>query len=146
MRRAAVPLVGLLLVGFFAACGTPRPPLEVSDLEVTKPLPGAHMSAGFFVITNNTNEPMRITSVASPQFDSIEIHETTVTDGVSRMRKLDVLDVPAQGSVALERGGKHLMLMRPQDIGDAVTLQFISGEVPVLSVDYVFPALGPEED
>jgi copper(I)-binding protein len=55
------------------------------------------------------------------------------------MRKLDALEVPAQGSVVLERGGKHLMLMQAQDIGDSVTLQFVSGDAPVLSVDYVFP-------
>lgn len=133
--RLAVILLAILLV----ACGAPKPPLVISELEVTKPMPGRHMSAGFFVVANNTDEVFRITSVTSPQFARVEIHETTVTDGVSRMREIEALIVPAQGSVVLERGGKHLMLMQPRDIGDSVTLQFVSGDAPVLSVDYVFP-------
>ena len=133
--RLSVIMLAVTLV----ACGPPGPPLEISELEVTKPIPGTYMSAGFFVLTNNTDEVISITSVDSPQFGRVEIHETTVTDGVSRMRELDALQVPAQGSVVLERGGKHLMLMQAQDIGDSVTLQFVSGDAPVLSVDYVFP-------
>lgn len=122
-----------------AACGAPRPPLVVSQLEVSRPMPGRHMSAGYLVLTNNTNDPLHISEVRSPQFGSVEIHETTVTDGVSRMRELDGLDVPAQGNVTLERGGKHLMLMRPSDLEDSVTLEFFSAGAPVLSVTYIFP-------
>lgn len=132
-------LAVILLATTVVACGTPEPPLVISELEVTNPIPGRHMSAGFFILTNNTDEVISITGVNSPQFTRVEIHETTLTDGVSRMRELDVLEVPAHGSVALERGGKHLMLIQARDIGDSVTLQFLSGDAPVLSVDYVFP-------
>lgn len=127
-----------LLAVLLAACGAPEPPLVVSELEITKPIPGMRMSAGFLVVTNNTDEETRITHVTSSQFEAVEIHETTVTDGISRMRKLDALVVPGRTSVVLERGGKHLMLMRPQDLQDSVTLQFFSGDLPVLSVDYSF--------
>ena len=132
--RVAILLMGTLLV----ACGEPQPPVAVSDVEITKPMPGRHMSAGFLVVTNNTGEALRITGVESPQFESVEIHETTVTDGISRMRELEELLVPANGSVTLERGGKHLMLMRPRNLEDSVTLQFHSGNSPVLTVDYSF--------
>lgn len=133
----------LLLAVMLAACGAPKPPLVANELEVTKPIPGRPMSAGFLVLTNNTDEPLRITSVESPQFGSVEVHETTITDGVSRMRELAELIVPAHGSVTLQRGGKHLMLMRPKDLEDTVALQFFSGGTPVLSVNYSFPE---EED
>ena len=132
--RVAILLMGTLLV----ACGAPQPPVAVSDVEITRPMPGRHMSAGFLVVTNNTGEALRITGVESPQFESVEIHETTVTDGISRMRELEELLVPANGSVTLERGGKHLMLMRPRNLDDSVTLQFHSGNSPVLTVDYSF--------
>lgn len=132
--RLVILLLGTLLV----ACGAPQPPLAVSDVEITRPMPGMHMSAGFLVISNHTGDALRITSVDSPQFENIEIHETTVTDGISRMRKLDELLIPASGSVTLERGGKHLMLMRPQNLEDSVTLRFHSGSSPVLTVDYSF--------
>ena len=128
----------LLLAMLLSACSTPEAPLVISELEITKPMPGMKMSAGFLVITNQTNETARITSVSSPQFEAVEIHETTISDGISRMRELAALEVPGQSSVVLERGGKHLMLMRPRDLQDTVTLQFFSGELPLLTVDYSF--------
>lgn len=137
--RAFLVLLAVLL----AACGAPKPPLVVGELEITKPMPGRSMSAGYLVLTNNTDEPLRITSVESPQFGSVEVHETTIAEGVSRMRELAELVVPAHGSVTLQRGGKHLMLMRPTDLEDTVALQFFSDGTPVLSVNYSFPE---EED
>lgn len=127
-----------LFAALLAACGAPEPPLVVSELEITKPMPGMHMSAGFLVITNNTDEVTRITRVSSPQFEAVEIHETTITDGISRMRELEALVVPARSSVVFERGGKHLMLMRPRDLQDSVSLQFFNDDLPMLSVDYSF--------
>ncbi|MBT8107290.1 MAG: copper chaperone PCu(A)C [Gammaproteobacteria bacterium] len=132
-----LPLVAAALL---VACSTPEAPLVASDVEITKPMPGRHMSAGFFVLTNTTDEDIRITSATSPQFGAVQIHETTIVDGVARMRELDALVVPARGSVTLQRGGKHLMLMRAQEIGDSVSLQLSNDGVPVLSIDYTFPA------
>lgn len=134
MMRVAVIALAL----FIAACGQPQPPLVASDVDITRPMPGMKMSAGFFVLTNNTDEPVRITRVSSPQFAAVEIHETTIEDGIARMRELDALIVPARGSVTLERGGKHLMLMRPRDLDDRVTLQLMSDDVPVLTIDYSY--------
>ena len=131
-------LVPLLLTLLLVACGAPQPPLVASDIEVTKPMPGRHMSAGFLVLTNNTGEDILISSVTSPQFESVEIHETTIEDGVARMREIEKLRVPANGSVTLERGGKHLMLMRARNVQDSVTLQLMSGDVPALTVEYSF--------
>ncbi|MGB5629052.1 MAG: copper chaperone PCu(A)C [Woeseiaceae bacterium] len=132
--RGALLLLALLL----SACGAPEPPLVVNDLEITRPMPGMQMSAGFLVITNNTGETARITKVTSPQFEAVEVHETTIVDGVSRMRELDALEIPARSSVVLERGGKHLMLMRPRDLQDSITLQFFNEDLPVLTIEYSF--------
>ena len=134
--RFATLLVALLV----AACGQPQPPLVATDVEVTKPMPGMKMSAGYFVLTNNTDEAIRITGVTSAQFAAVEIHETKIEDGISRMRELDELIVPPQGSVTLERGGKHLMLMRPGELRDRVSLQLMSDDAPVLAIDYAFPS------
>ena len=132
--RLVTLMVALLLV----ACGAPQPPLVVNDVEVTRPMPGRHMSAGYLVLTNNSNEDILITSVTSPQYESVEIHETTIDGGTSSMRKIEELIVPANDSVTLERGGKHLMLMRARDIQDSVTLHLMSGDAPVLTVEYSF--------
>lgn len=119
-----------------AACGGQQPPLVASDVEITAPLPGRSMSAGFLVLRNTTDEAIRITGASSPQFESVEIHETTIENGISRMRRLDALLVPAHGSLTLERGGKHLMLTRARDLGDTVTLHLLRGDVPLLTIEY----------
>jgi copper(I)-binding protein len=131
-------LVSLFLTLGLVACGAPQPPLVATDLEVTKPMPGRQMSAGFLVLTNNTSEDILISSVTSPQFETVEIHETTIEDGIARMREIEELLVPANGSVTLERGGKHLMLMRARNVHDSVTLHLMSGDVPALTVEYSF--------
>lgn len=128
----------LLLALLLTACGASEPPVTVSNVDITKPVPGRQMSAGFFVITNNSDEAIRITRVESPQFANVEIHESTLEDGIARMRELEELLIPARDSVTLEHGGKHLMLMRPQDLDQSVTLYFFSDETPVLTVEYSF--------
>ena len=132
--RSVLVLAALLL----AACGAPQPPLVASDVEITRPMPGRHMSAGSFVLTNKTDADIRVTRVTSPQFGAVEIHETTIEDGIARMRELDALIVPARGSVTLERGGKHLMLMQAREIGDSVSLQLYNEDAPVLDIAYSF--------
>ena len=73
------------------------------------------MMAGFAEIRNPCAEPVRIVAARSPAFGAVELHETTRVDGVSRMRHVEALDVPARGTVVLAPGGLHLMLMQPKD-------------------------------
>ena len=131
--RMTLCVAAALLV---SACPAPSgPPLEVVDVEVTAPRPGMSMSAGYFRLTNNGSTPVSITRIDRPQYGSIELHETQVVDGVARMRPLKSLEVAPEQTVTLERGGKHLMLMRPIDDIDTVTLNFYSGEALLLSID-----------
>ena len=92
------------------------------------------MGAAYLRITNATPADITITGVSSPQFEAVEMHETQVSDGISRMRKLESLTIPANGSVAFERGGKHLMLLRPQGEMERTTLTFNADSMPVLTV------------
>lgn len=125
----------LLAVALLAACGSPPPPLVASDVEITPPMPGRDMRAGYLVLTNNTDAAIIINGVTSPHFGVVELHESTIDNGISRMRQIEELVVPAHGSVTLERGGKHLMLMRSQEANETVTLQLLSDGVPVLTIE-----------
>ena len=126
----------LLLVVFvwLASCSGDSAPLTADGLEVSLPRPGTQMGAAYLRVRNATSEPITLTSVSSPQFEAVEMHETVITDGVSRMRKLNSVTIPADDSVAFERGGKHLMLMRPKSALDNVVLTFHADTSPVLSV------------
>jgi copper(I)-binding protein len=121
---------------FLSACGTDtRPPLVATDIVVTAPMPGSRMSAGYMSFSNNTDMPIRISRVTSPDFGEVEIHESSLEDGVAKMRRIEVLTIPANSGVSLQRGGKHLMLMLPGDVLDTVSLSFYSADTLLLSVN-----------
>lgn len=128
-----------LAVILVAACSTERePPLVATEVVVTRPIPGTQMSAAYLTLTNHTDDTIRITRVASPQYESVQLHESILEDGVARMRAIPALEIPALQTVALKRGGKHLMLMRPTASSEAVSLQFLDGDNLLLSVDAAF--------
>jgi copper(I)-binding protein len=129
-------LVAVLVCLFLAACGgEARPPLVATDIVITQPMPGRQMSAGYISLTNNTNTAISITHVVSPDFEAVEMHESLLEGGVAKMRRIDELTIPANSTVSLERGGKHLMLMRPRGALEMVSLGFYSGDTLLLEVN-----------
>ena len=124
-----------LLLSIIAGCSPNEAPLVASDVVINAPPPGMKMSAGYLTLHNNTSEPITITRVSSPQFGSVEMHETVIRDGISRMVALDEVSIPAGQSVDFEPGAKHLMLMRPAGELTSVALEFYSGPNLLLSVD-----------
>lgn len=136
--RAAITLrrAALLVAAILTACGAgPGAPLEASDLHVSAPRPGTSMSVGYLSLTNPGDVDVTITAVTSPQFERVEMHRTTLENGVSRMRPVPGLDVPAGATVQFEPGGLHLMLTGRRGDADRVMLQFRSGDALLLAVD-----------
>ncbi|MBT8101873.1 MAG: copper chaperone PCu(A)C [Gammaproteobacteria bacterium] len=126
----------LLTALFIGACGVePQPPLVATEVVVTRPMPGMAMSAAYLSLTNNTDQPIHISRVTSAQFESVQLHESSIEDGVARMRAIPVLQIPAGETATLERGGKHLMLMRPRGTFESVSLQFFDDDDLILNVD-----------
>ena len=126
----------LYLLGFFfvLACSSEQPPLLVEELHLARPLPGMRMSAGYLTLTNNSDQQISITRVHSAQLESVEMHESVLQDGISRMYKLQEVVILAGHSVKFEPGGKHLMLRYGTTIPAELTLQFYAGETLLLSV------------
>lgn len=131
IRRALLVTTIVLL----HACSAVRAPLVATDVIVNKPRPGMQMTAGYLALTNNTKQPITITHVTSPDFGSVDIHESILEEGVSRMHALADLTVPAGETVRFEPGGKHLMLTRPLGETDTVTLNLHAGESVMLTVN-----------
>ena len=116
------------------------PPVVAANVVVTAPAPGMPMAAGYLEISNLSGTSIRINRVSSPEYESVEMHETVVEDDVARMRAIPVLEIEDGGTVIFERGGKHLMLMQPNGTPDTITLNFYSDEVLLLSVSTEFTA------
>ncbi|MEN1939639.1 copper chaperone PCu(A)C [Luteimonas sp. MJ246] len=97
------------------------------------------MMAGFARIENPCAIDVAIVSAHSDAFASVELHETTVVDGVSRMREVPRLPVAAGDAAVLQPGGLHLMLMRPVaplQSGDSARVEFSLADGRSIGADF----------
>ena len=125
----------ILLSILGTACTLEQAPLVATDVSIKEPLPGMQMTAGYLSLTNNTSQLITIARVTSPQFGSVEMHESVVEDGIARMYPLGELTILAGKTVQFEPGGKHLMLMRPVGEFQSVTLEFHANKTVLLTVN-----------
>ena len=94
-------------------------------------------SAAYMVLRNPSGEADRLIGATTTAARAVELHLSSLDDGIMRMRQVDAIEVPAQGEVRLEPGGYHLMLIgvtEPLEEGGevAVNLHFDrAGEVTV---------------
>lgn len=140
MKRLYGPLAALLLS---VAAVADQPALHVDGYARETP-PGAAMGAVYLRLHNGAEVVRRLLRVELPGHTdaSADLHTTEQRDGVSRMRPLEMLAVPAGGEVQMAPGGVHLMLHGLElRAGDTLPLRlhFASGdtvdiEVPVRSL------------
>lgn len=109
-------------------------PLSASELEISRAIPGNGMRAAYMALTNRAAQEIRITRVSSPQFGSVELHETAVEDGVAKMRSLETLRISRGETVRLAPGGKHLMLSKPTGDSGPISLNFYSDNELMLTL------------
>ena len=73
---------------------------------------GQVVGGGFMTITNGTAKADVLLSATSPMAKEVQMHTTTMTNGVMQMRMVSGgLTIPAKGTLELKAGGNHLMLM-----------------------------------
>lgn len=136
MRRCASwALSGALLVSA-AGCGH-RAADPAGDpgagLEIREPRASLQQDAGavYLTVVNPGPESDRLLRVETAAARLAETHESVVDDGgvVRMVARPEGFEVPAGGSLALEPGGKHVMLIEPRAAapdaaGIALTLHF----------------------
>ena len=97
--------------------------LQMRDARAIATVPGQSVAAAYMTIASPS--AARIVSAKSDAAESVQIHVMSMQDGIMRMRRLDVLDLPAGREIRLALGGTHLMLAglkRPLHAGGAVEL------------------------
>ena len=128
VRRACL---GLILSIVAAPAIAAAPPACLPTLEqgwIRAAPPGATALAGYGVLKNACGEPFIVADVRASDFAMAMIHETTVENGMSRMRHAKGLVAPARGSLAFAPGGNHMMLMHPKRVlkeGDRVKVEIV---------------------
>lgn len=132
-------ILATTLVLALAACGqapAPGPQVGVEDAFVTLPAVRSRPGAGYFTVRAGS-EPTRLTGVASPRVQRIELHDMTMAGGVMQMGPLRDTRIPAKGALTFAPGGKHAMLfgidpaLKP---GDRLALTFSFEGAPAVTV------------
>jgi copper(I)-binding protein len=113
----------------------------------TRTAPAAAPVAGGYVsITNNGTEPDRLIGGSSPVAQRVEIHESSIEDGVARMRPAEGgIEVDPGETVELKPGGTHIMFIKPSNLPDngqkfPATLQF--EKAGTVNVEFAVEAMG----
>lgn len=91
--------------------GTKASAVSISDAWVKAADSG--MSAAFGTLVNDSDTDVTVVSATTKASSMVELHETVSNDAgemVMRQKKGGFV-VPAHGSLALEPGGNHIMLM-----------------------------------
>lgn len=103
-------------------------------------------SAIYMMLRNTSDTADKLIGVSGDIADAVEIHETTMDNGVMSMHPVEGgLEVPGKGSVELKPGSYHVMLIgltKALKAGDMVTvkLEFESGA----SVELMAPVMDPK--
>jgi copper(I)-binding protein len=116
-------LIALLLTGLASALQAQTTTLEFSTGWIKQLPPSIPVRAGYLKIDNPGKLALRIDSISSPLFDTVEMHESKLVGDVLSMVELEDIELPAGQGVEMRPGGKHLMLIGPRqalNIGDMV--------------------------
>jgi copper(I)-binding protein len=96
--------------------------------------------AVYFTIKNNGKTDDQLLSAAADVAGSTEMHQSTLANGISSMKPVSEVDVPAGGSVSFDPGNYHVMLVglhRDLNVGDRfdLTLTFKQAGAVKVSVE-----------
>jgi len=86
----------------------------------------AKNTAAFFTIHNGTAQADKLLSAEGTVSRKVELHTHLKENGIFKMRQVRSIDVPANGMVALQPGGLHVMVIgvhSPLKVGDTFELK-----------------------
>lgn len=86
-------------------------PLTVEAPWARATVGAARAGAAYLRVVNAGAEADRLVGVSSPAAERVELHTHMTTGGVMRMRRIEAVPVPGNGSAELKPGGDHAMLM-----------------------------------
>lgn len=127
-RRAMLIVAAVLSLGALAT----EPGVTVEEAWVREVPPGRDMSAGFLMLTNQTDDTIALVRVETEAARSVELHSTRHEDGMMSMQRVLAYTLEPQSTHRLAPGGDHLMLIGLRESparGDsiALTLHFSDG-------------------
>lgn len=144
-------LIAPLVVGLLAAVPAAAHEFKAGQLTIGHPwsratVPGAKVGGGYLTIKNDGSESDRLVSVSAPFAAKAEIHQSSVEDGVAKMRQIEGgVEVPPGQTVEFAPGGKHLMFVGLKDAlkkGEKVKGDLTFEKAGKVEVEFAIEAAG----
>ena len=120
MHRKLVLAVALIaaLVGLTACGAGPNGPQVSVEDAWARPVPAAGGNGAVYArLVNAGDEAARLVGGQSPVAGGVEIHQTTMEEGVMKMQHIPGLEIPPKGEILLRPGDYHVMLI---DVGQSL--------------------------
>lgn len=86
--------------------------IEIDNVWARATAPGQSIGGGYLEIENEGKTADRLLSVQSDVAESVEMHETQTSNGVSSMRGVPSVDIPAGGELKFAPGSYHIMFVK----------------------------------
>lgn len=99
----------LLFIAGLLITTTSQAAVSITDAWVRLLPPTVKTTAGYMVLKSDTDDA--ILSVSSPASMMVEMHESSMEDGVMSMNQVPSIRLPANEMVELKPHGLHLMIM-----------------------------------
>lgn len=125
--------IGLAMAAPQLVTSKPMAGFHLIDAWMNPTATGQTVGAGYLTIVNRTDRADALVDASSLAASVVQMHTISLSNGVSRMRQVSRLNLPASGTLTLAPGGSHLMflgLKKPLIPGQKilVKLRFASGK------------------
>lgn len=114
--RVAALGIATALAGSATAHDFKAGSLELKHPWSAKATPVAPVLGGYVTIVNNGTQPDRLVGGSTSVAERLEVHVSSIVDGVARMRLAkEGIEIPAGATLSLQPGGAHIMLVNPKE-------------------------------
>jgi copper(I)-binding protein len=155
MMKNTILIAGLILAGLTTTMPAHAEPQGHGNITIEKAwaraTPGRARNGGAYVSIRNSDGAERLLSASGDIAERVELHTHLVEGGIMKMRPVEAIDLPANGSVDMKPGGLHIMLMglkaplKPDDEFELILHFAKAGDVAVEFEVGAVGAMGPGE-
>lgn len=126
-------------------------PANASDIKIEQAwtrvtAKGVPVGGGFFKITNSGSVTDRLVAAHLPTAGRVEIHKTSMADGVMRMRHMEKgVEIKPGETVTFKPGGLHLMFMmlkKPIKMGKPLRGSLTFEKAGKIAVEFAVAPMG----
>lgn len=125
--RFRLPLFAVIVMLFLNTALAGGPSVNAGGVWIRTAPAGVEVLSGYLTLENQTDKPLQITSMSSPDFDSVTIGTGAVQGKAHSTLLLTDLVLPPHKPVVFKQDGRYLHLLRPHKRlyeDDMVTLIF----------------------